>query len=40
MCTNASQGIVSPENASFQPDWCVKLQAKAFLQWWTAHVWN
>lgn len=40
MCTNASQGMVSPEKASFQPAWWVKLQAKAFLQWRTKHVWN
>lgn len=40
MFTSASQGMVSPEKASFHPDWWVKLQAKAFLQWRTKHVWN
>lgn len=38
--TSSLQGRVSPENTSFQPDWCVKLQAKANLQWRTEQVWN
>lgn len=40
MFTSASQGMVSPEKANFHPDWWVKLQAKAFLQWRTKQVWN